>query len=63
MACKIMQCLALVDGGWVFDKIQWTSINSMQDDIIVIIVLIFYDLLDLLLSEDSGKPTEFGTER
>ena len=36
---------------------------SIQDGIIVIIVLIFYNLLDLLLSEDSCKEREFGTER
>ena len=62
-----MECVSLVDGGWLFDKNfnQWTSIEyiSIQDGIIVIIVLIFYDLLDLLLSEDSCKEREFGTER
>ena len=36
---------------------------SIQDGIIVIIILILYDLLDLLLSEDSCKEREFGTER
>ena len=35
---------------------------SIQDGIIVIFVLIFYDLLDLLLSEDSFKDREFRTE-
>ena len=36
---------------------QWTLMKyiSIQDGIIMIIVLIFYDLLDLLLSEDSCK--------
>ena len=36
---------------------------SMQDGIIVIIVHIFHNLLDLLLSEDSCKVSEFWTER
>ena len=36
---------------------------SIQNGIIVIIVLNFYDLLDLLLSEDRFKEREFGTER
>ena len=36
---------------------------SIQDDIIVIIVQIFLNnLFDLLLSEDSCKEMEFGTE-
>ena len=34
---------------------------SIQDGIIVIIVLLFHDLLNPLLSED--KEREFGTER
>ena len=33
----------------------------MQDSIIVIIVLIFYDLLNLSLSEESCKQREIGT--
>ena len=36
---------------------------SIQDGIIVIIVLILYDLLNLLLSEDNWKEREFGTEK
>ena len=39
-------------------RLQSVDLNeyiSMQYGIIVIIVLIFYDLLDLLLSEDSCK--------
>ena len=36
---------------------------SLQDIIIVIILVIFCDLLDLLLSEDSCKEREFRTER
>ena len=35
---------------------------SIQDGITVIIVLISYDLLDLLLSEDSCKERGFRTE-
>ena len=63
-----MEWVWFVAGGWVFDKNvnQWISINILVyngDGIIVIIVLIFYDLLDLLLSEDSSKERVFGTER
>ena len=36
---------------------------SIQDGIIVITVVIFYDLLNLLLSEDICKEKEFGTKR
>ena len=36
--------------------------SSIQDGITVIVVLIFYDPLNLLLSEDSCKEREFGTE-
>ena len=36
---------------------------SMQDGIIVIIVLNFYDLLNLFLSEDSCKKREIGADR
>ena len=39
------------------------NILAYKDGIIVIIVLLFYDLLDLLLSEDSCNELEFGTER
>ena len=58
-------------GGWVFyswglgisqkpRSIFFKEYISIQD---VIIVLIFYDLLNLLLSEDSCKEREFETER
>ena len=40
-----MECISSVDGGWLFDKkLQSVDFNehiSIQDDIIVIIVLIF----------------------
>ena len=45
-------------------KTQWTSINILvYKIIIVIIVLILYELLDLLLAEDGSKEREFGMER
>ena len=50
----------------IWQKNQSVDLNEyigMQDGIIVIIVFIFYDLLNLLLSEDSCKEREFGTER
>ena len=57
IACEIVECVALVDGGWSFDRLQWTSMNvfGIQDGIIVLIVLIFHDILDLLLFEVSCK--------
>ena len=36
---------------------------SILDGIIVIIVVILYNLLNLLLSENMCKESEFGTER
>ena len=51
-----MEGVLLVDGSWLFDKNKKMDLNeyiSIQDGIIVIIILIFNDLLDLLLSKDS----------
>ena len=40
-----MECVSVVDGGWLFDKnfIQWTSMNilAIQDGIIGIIGIYF----------------------
>ena len=44
----------------IFDQINLNKYISIQYCIIVIIVLIFYNLLDLLLSEDSCKEKAFG---
>ena len=48
-----MECVLLVDGGWVFDK----DVNrwSIQDAIIVIIVLIFYNPFNLLGEDCKNK--------
>ena len=55
--------VSLVDEGWLFDKnFQSVDLNeyiSIQNSIIVIIVLIF----STLLSEDCFKERDFGTER
>ena len=62
-----MECVSLVDGGWLFDKnyltksVDLNEYISIQDGVIVNNVLICYDLLDLLLSEGSCKEMEFGT--
>ena len=66
--CKreIMECVSLVDGGKLFNKNfnQWTSMNIFVYKMVLFWLLyIFYDLLDPLLSEDSSKKREFGTER
>ena len=61
-----MECVLVVDGGCLFEKkLKSAGLNeyiSIQDGIILIIVLIFYNLHNLLLSEDSCKEREFGTE-
>ena len=49
--------------GYLTKSLDLNEYISVQDGIIVIIVLIFYDLHDLLLSENSCKQREFGTER
>ena len=39
-----MECVALVDGGWLFDKLPSVEFNeyiSIRDSIFVIIVLMF----------------------
>ena len=58
-----MECVWLVDWGWVFDKLQSVDLNEYISIQNVVMVVIFYDLLNLLLSDGSCKEWEFGTER
>ena len=44
-------------------SVDLNEYNNIQDGIIAIIVLIFYNPLNLLLSEDSYKEREFWKER
>ena len=63
-------CLKFLGFGYLtktclYLNVQCTSMNifSIQDVFIVIILLHFYDLLDLLLSEEKEKEREVKTER
>ena len=60
-----MECVSLVEGGWLFGQNlnKWTSVNRLVYTMVLLyFIVIFYDLLDLLLSEDSWKEGVFWTE-